>query len=139
MLQFRAERVQMLFTKCIIKEVEPRDGYRISVMSRHTLDDGKTPDLRIKSWDVHYPLLGPSPRLIGEYKRGCMSWAKFARRYRLEIRDSFKLPNVLLLARFAFDNDVTILCIEETAEYCHRRLLAEECRKLVPELRIEHR
>ncbi len=37
----------MLYTKSILKEKVPSDGIRISVMSRHTLNDGITQDNRI--------------------------------------------------------------------------------------------
>ena len=38
-----------LFTKCILKEKENNDGLRISVMSRHTQNDGVKLDKRITS------------------------------------------------------------------------------------------
>lgn len=37
----------MLKTACILSERTEEQGVRISVMSRHTLEDGKTPDKRI--------------------------------------------------------------------------------------------
>jgi len=37
----------MLKSKCILAEKNIDDGQRISIMSRHTLNDGKTPDERI--------------------------------------------------------------------------------------------
>ena len=37
----------MLYTKSIIKQKSLEDGCRISVMSRHTLNDGITIDSRI--------------------------------------------------------------------------------------------
>jgi len=46
----------MLFTKSIYKPVSVLDGQRISVMSRHTLEDGVTPDPRINS-DSYYAYL----------------------------------------------------------------------------------
>jgi len=60
-----------LFTKCIFKEPELSDGLRISIMSRHTLDDGKTPDERITSdkFNHHWTIFAPPLKLIGSYKR----------------------------------------------------------------------
>jgi len=130
-----------LFTKCILRERNPEDGTRISVMSRHTLPDGKTPDRRIKkeNLDGHLSQLGPSPKLIGDYYKRGLSWEEFKERYLEEIRCESKLSIVKTLALMANLSDITILCIEESHEKCHRKLLAEECRKYVPSLTIEHR
>lgn len=128
-----------LYTKCILHEPEPEDGLRVSVMSRHTLDDGVTPDWRIRDYDIHVPSLGPSPRLIGSYKRKKIEWNEFARRYLEEIRMPKKHASVKTLARAASEYNITILCVEETADRCHRRLLAEECLRLMPGLMIAHR
>lgn len=130
-----------LFTSCILCKRQPEDGLRVSVMSRHTLSDGRTPDSRIndQSCDQHVPLLGPSPSLIGDYYKRGLPWAKFEKRYLEEIRDSSKRPLVKWLADLSMQRDVTILCIEPDASYCHRRLLAEECSRLAPELKIVHR
>lgn len=49
----------MLFTKSILKQKEKGDGIRISVMSRHTLNDGIILDDRIAkhSYDEHLQIL----------------------------------------------------------------------------------
>ena len=36
----------------------------------------------------------------------------------------------------ALKENVTFLCIEEKPDFCHRRLLAEECKKYQPNLEI---
>ena len=58
-----------LKTKSILAPIEKDDGYRISVMNRHTLNDGITSDIRITEtlYDKHIKLLSPSNRLVGEY------------------------------------------------------------------------
>ncbi len=129
----------MLFTKSILSDSLAEDGFRISVMSRHTLKDGVTPDLRIKHFDVHLPILGPSPKLIGDYYKRNLSWIDFEIRYLEEIRNPRVLDFVIRLTKKAIKQDVTILCIEESADQCHRRLLAEECQRIMPNLIKEHR
>lgn len=108
-------------------------------MSRHTKNDGKTPDERIKSVDEHQSSLGPSPTLIGSYYKRGLSWEKYQELYLSEIRTEPKSSLVRALAKKALTHDVTLLCIEETAEQCHRRLLAEECQTYEPELDVIHR
>src|SRR6266404_6282533 len=129
----------MLFTKCILSDSSSRDGVRISVMSRHTLSDGKTSDPRIKEFDFHLRILAPSPSLIGSYYKRGLSWEIFEKAYLEEIRHDSKTLSVRSLAIIAMSQDVTIMCIEDTAEHCHRRLLAEECQRYEPNLAVEHR
>ncbi len=129
----------MLFTKCILSPRGESDGIRISVMSRHTLNDGVTPDDRITEFDLHMPIFGPSPRLIGSYYRGLVPWELFSAAYSTEMRFSEKAGAVAQLARLALEHDVTLLCIEEDHHHCHRSLLAEEILRKEPNLKIEHR
>jgi len=122
----------MLYTRCIFKEPLVEGGLRISVMSRHTKNDGVTEDDRITSenFDLHFPELGPPPKLIGAYYRKEISWDEFKNRYRLEITDP-KIQNLLkLIAYTALTGDITLLCVEETHVKCHRGILAEELKKL---------
>lgn len=129
----------MLFTRCILSDFSGKDGLRISVMSRHTLPDGITPDHRIQNFDIHIPILGPSARLIGDYYKRELEWGQFEMRYLEEIREGSKLSIVKSLAQTALFFPVTLLCIEETAVQCHRRLLAEECVRYKKGLKLEHR
>jgi len=61
----------MLYTKCILSEREISDGIRISVMSRHTLNDGKTPDTRITKdkYDEWIKFLAPKSKLVRDYHK----------------------------------------------------------------------
>lgn len=131
----------MLYTKCILMPASLDDGWRISVMSRHTLNDGITPDPRIQVSGFNEWLLRVAPPavLVGNYYKRGLSWEDFENRYLDHIRQPHIFELVRGLARGALVSDITLLCIEDTAEYCHRRLLAEECQKYEPLLRILHR
>ncbi len=131
----------MLYTKCILSPIEERDGTRISVMSRHTLNDGTTPDLRItpdryREWRREF---APPERLIGDYYKRGLSWEVFEDGYLAYLRSFEMIPKVQQLTRRATLEDLTLLCIENTPEHCHRRLLAEECLRYEPKLNLEHR
>jgi uncharacterized protein YeaO (DUF488 family) len=132
-----------LFTKCIFLPPEVADGIRISGMSRHTLDDGRTLDKRIVLkfgiYHMHLPILGPSAKLVGAWYRREISWREFEKRYLEEIRRPAKASFVRLIANLAMKIDVTLLCVEDSPEHCHRRLLAEECKRLKPQLIIKCR
>lgn len=128
-----------IYTGCILSEKTPADGLRISVMIRHTLNDGVTPDTRITNYDYHESIFGPSPQLIGDYYKRALPWKQFEVRYFEELRTKEKKQHVAKLARQAVQQTITLLCIEEEALRCHRRLLAEECQTYEPSLIIVHR
>ncbi|MDR3581672.1 MAG: DUF488 domain-containing protein [Candidatus Pacebacteria bacterium] len=129
-----------------ITRKKPGDGLRISVMSRHTLSDGITPDSAITEdlFDKWWPELAPPDDLIrwyyGEKKRKVLSqeeiWSIFEPEFNLHLQSSAAEPRLHYLAALARNGVTTILCIEPTPEYCHRRLIAEACRRINPTLTI---
>ena len=127
----------MIKTKSILKEVSGEDGLRISIMSRHTLSDGITPDSRIteKSYDGWNKRLAPPETLVGAFYRGEISWNEYEDGYLKYLRGPVS-GEVNALARMGLNEDITLLCIEETADFCHRRILAEECKRYKPYLEI---
>lgn len=128
-----------LFTKCILSpKAESDDGRRISVMSRHTLNDGITPhpDINDSSFDQWLKILAPHPKLVGAYYRKEIEWEEFAARYVESLGSDDKLIAMLGLVRKAEHENVTIMCIEDSPERCHRRLLAEECQRRFPQLQV---
>jgi len=133
-----------LYTKCILHPLLAEDGIRISVMSRHTLEDGINPDIRLDRdlhphiYDEHLPQLASS-KLVWAYLRGKITWEEYEIGYLNHLRQPEIRVQVQELARRSLLKDITLLCIEETAKYCHRRLLAEECQRYQPDLVVQHR
>ena len=129
----------MLRTRPIKAERLPDDGIRISVMSRHTLADGVTPDTEISddSYDFWWPELAPPPKLIGAYYKRSMRWDEFEGIYLQHLRDPSIQTRVYELANLAGLYVVTALCVEDRPDRCHRRLLAQECQLLQPGLQVE--
>jgi uncharacterized protein YeaO (DUF488 family) len=126
----------VLKTKSILKPKEESDGLRISIMSRHTLNDGITPHPKItkSSYDQWFRVLSPPVKLLGDYYKRALSWEKFEQGYIEYIRKAEIRIEVQNLAKRSLDSVITLLCIEESPEYCHRRILAEECKKYQPSL-----
>jgi len=92
-----------LFTKSIIKEKEP-DEKRISVMSRHTKEDGVTPDKRIVegvTFDEWRKEFAPPDKLVGAYYRNELSWKYFEKKY-VEFLQSLEGINTSVLLPVAF-------------------------------------
>ena len=130
-----------LYTKCIFCPKESTDGIRLSVMSRHTLNDGRTIDPRItlELYDEWQTILAPSPKLVGAYYRKEVPWEVFEKKYLEYLRTVRLQGEVEIIARRAFETDITLLCVEETPQYCHRRLLAQECQWHLPALEVLHK
>ena len=130
----------MLYTKCILKPRVAEEGTRISIMSGHTLQDGKTPDPRITSdlFDEHIPELAPSRRLLGDYYKRGLDWPTFERCFLREIEGERQKHLIAELARRALAENITLLCIEDAIHFCHRRLVAERCKALEPSLAVVH-
>ncbi|MFA4955136.1 MAG: DUF488 domain-containing protein [Patescibacteria group bacterium] len=134
----------MLLTKCIYLSKSAEDGLRVSIMSRHTLANGTTPDLQItsSSYDMHWPELGPPTRLIGKYLRHEIDWPGFEEVFVQFLRTG-AAPHLDRLIHLALTQNVTLLCREKSGVdmidgklACHRRLVAEECKRLRPELAL---
>ena len=128
----------MIKTKCILHPIEYNDGTRISVMSKHILNDGETHRrIRASSYDFWFPVLAPPPMLARDYNEKDLPWEKFRERYLWYLETKEPQSKVKELAKNGLTAVVTFLCIEESPEHCHRRLLAETCKKYQPNLYLE--
>ena len=131
----------MLKTKCILLQKEDSDGLRISVMSRHTLNDGITPHPQINSssYELWLPNLAPPARLLGDYYKRGVPFEQFKEQYLSYINQHTAQIKVRYIAKKSVDSVITLLCIEESPEYCHRKILAEECKKYQLDLILDIR
>jgi uncharacterized protein YeaO (DUF488 family) len=131
----------MIYTKSIFKRPTKADGIRISVMSRHTLNDGITPDMRITSetYNCWYRELSPPEKLVGAFINQKISWEQYTNSYIKYLREPSIYPKVIALANKGLNKNLTLLCVEESANRCHRRLLAEECQFYCPKLIVIHK
>jgi len=131
----------MLKTKCILLQKEDSDGLRISVMSRHTLNDGITPHPQINSssYELWLPNLAPPARLLGDYYKRGLPFEQFKEQYLSYINQHTAQIKVRYIAKKSVDSVITLLCIEESPEYCHRKILAEECKKYQLDLILDIR
>jgi uncharacterized protein YeaO (DUF488 family) len=132
-----------LRTGCIKNNRKVGDGLLISIMSRHTLNDGRTPDTEITeaSFDEWWPELAPSDALLGWYYRQPQPpsreiWETFEEEFLYYLHCPTAEMYLFHLAELARYHNVKILYIEPTPEHCHRRLVAEACRRVDPSLKI---
>lgn len=133
---------KFLFTKPILKPEDVNDGTRVSVMSLHTENDGKTPDARIiegetfKEWAREF---SPPLKLVGAYYRGEVDWREYEIRYLEFLRSDDMRGRVRDFAKRCLGEIITLMYIEDDPEKCHRRLLAEELKRYEPDLNIIHK
>lgn len=117
-----SERLTGLTTSCILRHNE---GYRISTMSRHTLNDGRTPHpvITTKSYDLWMKEVAPPDALVASwYSKNAnnkIDWEHFEKYYRLYLqlpRQQEAIQEIIALAK---EKLVTLMCIEEAPEFCH--------------------
>ena len=70
--------------------------------------------------------LAPTKELLKSYRSKEITWEEFEKSYKNQIKDT---KVILGLNKDDFE-DACLLCSENTAEKCHRRLLAEELAQL---------
>lgn len=81
---------------------------------------------------VYLPALAPSRELRDPYLAGKLSWEQYEPRYKRLIAS--RKP---ALKKSDF-KDACLLCVEPTAEHCHRRLAAEHLAKIFGGTKIVH-
>ena len=86
---------------------------------------------------VHMVDLAPSEEMLEEYKSG-KDWDTYFERYTDLIHRRDMVVRFLEAAEEAGWKKPCLLCAEDTADRCHRRLLAEEIQEATPGLEVEH-
>ena len=115
-----------IFTKSIQGKINKSDGVRICIMRR--------PD-RSVSYDIWMPILAPSGKLLTDFHKKKVIWPVFEERFRKEVIKGQR-KYLLLFVEMALKRKITILCWEKTPKHCHRRLVAEECKKMNKKLKV---
>jgi len=116
----------VLYTKSIHKKPEKSDGYRICIMRFIR------PYYKYDEW---IPNVAPPKELLKAYRCKEIDWDEFVQRYSIGVL-SIQTELIKKISDLALEKDVTILCSEKTSERCHRRLLANECKKHSPKLEV---
>ena len=81
------------------------------------------------------PLLSPTLDLMRGFRKGRAGWESYARGF-LELVAERKIEH--RLDRHIFDVATVLLCVEPTAEHCHRRLIIEYLQQKWGSLTVEH-
>jgi len=108
----------MVKTKSAYDRVERSDGDRILV-SRFWPRGKSKETLSLTNWRRE---LAPSKQLLGDWKKGQISWADYTARYNEEMAAQASV--IAAIAEHAKEHTVTLLCFEQEGDpHCHRHLL----------------
>lgn len=113
-----------LYTKSIEKPIESRDGYRICIMRNPKGYGG---------YNEWIPQLSPTQELRDRVKQG-MGWDQFKTEFEKYLQTQAKAIDCV--AQEALQRDVTLLCVEDSPERCHRSLVANTIKAKYPNLNI---
>jgi uncharacterized protein (DUF488 family) len=83
---------------------------------------------------VHVPALAPTQEMLDEYKKMKGHWAVYERRF-VELMKARKIDETVGRDVIA---DGCLLCSEEKATHCHRRLVAEYLKEHWNDVEIVH-
>lgn len=132
-------------TDCVFSPADTYDDpdlNKVCIMSRLTHADGKTPDKRLTEPGVfhrHWKSLAPPPRTVGAWYKSAKTdadWRKFKNEYLAHLLQDGIREEVFRLIEMADSGPIALLCAETGPHRCHRRLLAEYCREIRPELEL---
>ena len=83
---------------------------------------------------IHLPQLAPTGEMLDAYRKEYKSWEVYEREF-LALMEEGRMAKTDV--KRAVDNSV-LLCSEDTAEHCHRRLVAEYLQRHWDEVEIKH-
>jgi uncharacterized protein YeaO (DUF488 family) len=72
---------------------------------------------------------------LAYYKRG-LSWEDFKKGYLEFLKKPETQAKISLLIDMTKTQIVTVLCVEDNPEFCHRKLLLEEIQRLDPNIKV---
>lgn len=83
---------------------------------------------------VHLPVLAPTQPMLDEYKKGGGNWELYETKF-LDLMATRRIEDHV--SRDVLD-DGCLLCSEDKAHHCHRRLVAEYLQKCWGDISIHH-
>jgi uncharacterized protein (DUF488 family) len=83
---------------------------------------------------LHLPMLAPTQLMLDEYKKHKGEWSKYETDF-LQLLASRQVENVLKREQLS---DGCLLCSEDRADHCHRRLVAEYLKSKWGDVEIIH-
>ncbi len=128
-----------LHTKSMSAEPSEQDGLRICVMRDPRIYNRYLAAFEKKflmpMYNLNLKSLSPPSWLKDGYMAEKISWEKYVPVFKREVLEK-QSELIKAVSYMAMRTDITLLCSEKTPENCHRKLLAEECKKYQPRLEL---
>jgi uncharacterized protein YeaO (DUF488 family) len=105
--------------KRVYEPASPDDGYR--VLATRYWPRG----VRKDAADEYTTKVAPSRELLREFKHEGLTWEQYVPRYLDEMRSEAAISVIQRLAAMAISGSMTLMCICEDENRCHRRLLRD--------------
>lgn len=88
---------------------------------------------------IHDTKLSPTKEIMDSYKKKSISWSEYEEKF-IQLLDERDIKKHVIENLYDILDGCCLLCSEETAEKCHRRLVAEYIQRAFPdkEIRIVH-
>lgn len=83
---------------------------------------------------VHMPDFAPTQDILDDFKKNKGSWADYERKFAVLMAER----ELAALASGAFRESDCLLCSEDTAEHCHRRLITEHVQEELGGIEVVH-
>ncbi len=89
--------------------------------------------------DIYDTKLSPTKKIMDSYKKKSISWSEYEEKF-IQLLDERDVKKHVIENLYDVLDGCCLLCSEETAEKCHRRLVAEYIQRAFPdkEIRIVH-
>lgn len=84
----------------------------------------------------HSKIFAPDPFTLDKYRRGKIDWDEYVERF-TALMDERGAVDVIKNINYDIDRSC-LLCAEESAKFCHRRLVAELISETLDDIVIEH-
>jgi len=134
----------MLYTGCI-SNLKHRTGTVIHTTCRLTDNTGRKADEKLvkgEDFDGWMNVIGPPSQLVWWWYQSFDKPGKeereieFKKMYLDHLREGDRPDLLMMFGNYALEKDITFTCVEPTGQFCHRYDLAEETKRLVPELEL---
>ena len=105
--------------KRVYEPASPDDGYRV-LATRYWPRGGPK-----SAVDEYTTKTAPSRELLREFKHEGLTWEQYVPRYLEEMRAEAAIDDIKRLAAIAKSGSMTLMCICEDENRCHRSLLRD--------------
>ncbi|MDQ5889593.1 MAG: hypothetical protein QG609_86 [Patescibacteria group bacterium] len=132
----------ILKSACAFSHTNSETDFAILIVSRLTQNDGKTRDpylceIAQRYEDCWRPELAPRPKTVGAWYRKEINWQEFSDQYLTYLKsETGQVATSKLYETIKQKKVVTVLCVEDTCDHCHRSLLLDFMEKKYPDIEI---